>query len=438
MRIGAKSAFSVIVCTAVVFYGLVANSNLAVFAQQPPATFPVIVVFDENAPFSQFADQYRPDDRAVANPAAWDYQDRGVGGAMQNLERLHGFRAERVFSAALRGFSTRLTARQIADLQSDPMVAYVEPDGAMNIVQRPPPTPPPSPSPSPRPGDGGGASPQVLPWGIDRIDADLSSTIAGDGSGAVENVSVYIIDTGISTTHQDLNVIAHVNFAGGSNADCNGHGTHVAGTVAARDNAYDVVGVVPGAPLIGVKVLGCSGSGTTSGVIAGVDWVTANATGQPAIANMSLGGGLSTALDTAVQNSAASGVFYSIAAGNSGANACNQSPARTGAGTNNGIMTTAAIDSANKEATWSNFGTCVDIWAPGVSILSTKLGGGVTTLSGTSMAAPHVGGGGALYLSANPGTAPDFVESILRSFAISTGTQSKDGAPIRSLNVAPF
>jgi subtilisin family serine protease len=317
------------------------------------------------------------------------------------------------------------------DLENDPTVSYMEPDGTMSIVQRP--APPPSP---PRPGGGSGSG-QVVPWGIDRIDADLSATLAGNGSGAVENVSVYIIDTGIDTTHQDLNVVAHVNFAGGSNADCHGHGTHVAGTASARDNAYDVVGVVPGAPLTGVKVLGCNGSGTTSGVIAGIDWVTANAV-KPAVANMSLGGSASTALDTAVQNSAASGVFYSIAAGNGGVNACTQSPARAGAGTDNGIMTTAATDSANKEASWSNFGPCIDIWAPGVSVLSTKRGGGTVTYSGTSMAAPHTGGGAALYLSGNPGVDPSLVESILKTFAVSTGTMSKDGAAISLLNVGSF
>jgi subtilisin family serine protease len=275
-----------------------------------------------------------------------------------------------------------------------------------------------------------------VPWGIDKVDADISSTHAGDGSGAIGNVTAYIIDTGIYS-HADLNVINHVNFAGGTNADCNGHGTHVGGTVAARDNTADVVGVAPGAPLVGVKVLGCSGSGSTAGVIAGVDWVTANAGGTAAIANMSLGGSASTALDNAVKNSAANGVFYSIAAGNSAANACSQSPARAGAGTDNGIMTTAAVDSASAEASFSNYGSCVDIWAPGVNVLSTKLNGGTVSYSGTSMAAPHVGGAGALYLS-NVAANPILLESILRATAVATGTTSKDGAAIKLLNVATF
>jgi serine protease len=201
----------------------------------------------------------------------------------------------------------------------------------------------------------------------------------------------------------------------------------VAGTVAAKDNTINVVGVAPGAPLTGVKVLGCGGSGTTSGVIKGVDWVTVNAV-KPAIANMSLGGGASDSLDSAVTKSADSGVFYSIAAGNSGANACNYSPAR--AGTHDGVMTTAATNSSDQEASWSNYGPCVDVWAPGVSILSTKKGGGTTTMSGTSMAAPHVGGTGALYLSLNTGASAATAESQLKTDAVSTGTTSKDGRAI--------
>jgi subtilisin family serine protease len=238
-----------------------------------------------------------------------------------------------------------------------------------------------------------------------------------------------VIDTGIYR-HTDLYRVKHVNFVGdGRNTDCHGHGTHVVGTLAAKDNTTDVVGVAPGAPLTGVKVLGCNGSGATSGVIKGVDWVTANAR-KPAIANMSLGGGLSQALDDAVRRSAASGVFYSIAAGNNGADACLKSPARAGAGTDNGIATVAATTSSDGETSWSNYGPCVDVWAPGASILSTKKGGGTTTMSGTSMAAPHVGGGAALYLSKNTTASPTTVEGALTSGATITANTSKDGATI--------
>ncbi|HYN85538.1 MAG TPA: S8 family serine peptidase, partial [Pyrinomonadaceae bacterium] len=237
--------------------------------------------------------------------------------------------------------------------------------------------------------------------------------------------------------HPDINLVGHVNFAGGKNEDCNGHGTHVAGTIAARDNADYVVGVAPGAPVTGVKVLGCSGSGSWSGVISGIDWVTANAR-KPAVANMSLGGGANTAVDDAVRRSAASGVFYALAASNDGDNACNYSPARAGGNTNNGIATTGATDSSDREASWSNYGPCVDIWAPGVSILSTRRGGGTTTMSGTSMASPHVAGGAALYLSRNTGASPSQVESALRSAAVSTGTNSKDGRAITREYVGSF
>lgn len=207
--------------------------------------------------------------------------------------------------------------------------------------------------------------------------------------------------------------------------------------MAARDNAQDVVGVAPGAPLTGVKVLGCKGTGSYSNIIKGIDWVTANAA-RPAVANMSLEGPTSQALDDAVRNSAASGILYSIAAGNDTQPACNYSPARAGLAkedTNtdgiinqndsNGIVTTAATDATDAEASFSNYGKCVDIWAPGVGILSTKMGGLTTTMSGTSMAAPHVGGGGALYLSTNTSATPMDVEQMLKARAQTPGTISK-------------
>jgi subtilisin family serine protease len=384
-------------------------------AQQPAATFPVIVVMDDHISLQGYRAAARADDRARVHPEAWGYLDHEVVGAVQALEAGHGFHAYHVYSGVLRGFAAWLTARQIDALESDPMVAYVEPDGVMSILA------------------------QTVPWGVGRIDADISSARAGNGSGVVTGVNVFIIDTGIAT-HPDLNRVRHVNFTGdGRNTDCNGHGTHVAGTVAARDNTSDVVGVAPGAPLTGVKVLGCNGSGTTSGVIKGVDWVTANAS-KPAVANVSLGGGFSQALNDAVLRSVRSGVFYAVAAGNSGAQACDGSPASAGAGTNNGIMTTAATDRTNNEASFSNFGRCVDIWAPGVSILSTRRGGGTTTFSGTSMASPHVAGTAALYLSkrANATATPAAVEAALSVDARETDTSSKDGRDINLIYAGDF
>jgi subtilisin family serine protease len=326
-----------------------------------------------------------------------------------------------VYSSAIEGYAAVFPNDQaLQRVQNDPRVAYVEQDQVVRAVA------------------------QTLPWGIDRVDADKSTTAAIDGVGTVSNVNAYIIDSGIYY-HADLNVVNHVNpsGAGGGNKDCNGHGTHVAGTVAAKDNAQDVVGVAPDVSLTGVKVLSCSGSGSWSGVIKGIDWVTAEEqkpenVNKPAIANMSLGGGASQAVDDAVRNSANSGIFYSIAAGNDGANACNYSPARAGRTKNadgtwnkdNGIMTVAATNKSDGETSFSNYGPCVDIWAPGYSILSTKKGGGTTTMSGTSMAAPHAAGGGALYLSSQASSNPETVEVALKSAAQKPGTKSKDGAEI--------
>jgi subtilisin family serine protease len=274
-----------------------------------------------------------------------------------------------------------------------------------------------------------------MPWGVDRVDADQSSTISGNGSGAVNGVNIYVIDTGIGT-HPDLNLVRHVTMdTAWSTTDCHGHGTHVAGTVGARDNTGYVVGVTPAVRLTAVKVLGCDGAGPLSTVIKGVDWVTANAV-RPAVVNMSLGGPPSDAGDAAVLNSVSSGLVYVVAAGNAGGNACSYSPARLGA--RNGVITVAATDRYNREPSWSNYGACVDLWAPGASILSTRLGGGTITMNGTSMAAPHVTGAAALYRSIFTGATPASVENALKMFSRSFGTVSKDGRAIRIVNVGEF
>lgn len=390
--------------------GAASYSASAQQADTNPATFPVIIVFKDNAPVKEFRSQFRPDARAKAMPEAWSYVDPGVGGAVNHLEKRFGFLAHHVYSKAMKGFAARLNAQQISALENDELVAYVEADGVMT------------------------ANAQTLPWGVDRIDADTSSTAAGNGSGAVSNVNVYVIDTGVGT-HPDLFKVRHVNMVQGTNTDCHGHGTHVAGTVAGRDNDSDVVGVAPGAPITGVKVLDCAGSGTTSGVIKGIDWVTANAK-KPAVANMSLGGGASQALDDAVKRSADSGIFYAIAAGNSGVDACTQSPAR--AGTYEGVMTVGATDNTDNDPSWSNYGACVDIWAPGVGILSTKLKGGTATMSGTSMAAPHVAGTAALFLSTHTGMAPALVEAQLKADAVNPGTLSNSGQTINLIRAGGY
>jgi aqualysin 1 len=329
-------------------------------------------------------------------------------------QRQEGFEVGFVYTEALEGFSAEIPDDSLADVRNNSRVAYVERDKVVTVAA------------------------QALPWGVDRIDADRGSTRAGNGSGAISGVNIYVIDTGIDATHADLNVVrSDVNFHGGPDTDCEGHGTHVAGILAAEDNMGWVVGVAPGAPLISVKVLGCGGSGTLSNVIKGVDWVTANAD-KPAVANLSLSGRASKALDSAVKRSANSRVFYSVSAGNQGQNACKRSPARAGAGTNNGIVTIAATRRSDVETPWSNFGRCVDLWAPGKKILSTKRGGGNRLMSGTSMAAPHAGGTAALYLAGRPHALPANVESVLKGDSKRTDKKSKDGRRIRLVNAGRY
>jgi aqualysin 1 len=374
----------------------------------------MIVVFQPQATFDDFRGRYQTDERERQHPQIWGYLDLDVFAAVQDLETTLGFRADHIYSAALRGFAARLTAQQISVLENNRLVAYTEADGFMRTQA------------------------QQLPWGIDRIEADVSSMQAGNGQGAITNVVVYIIDTGIDSGQGDLNVAAHVKllpFPNFLNEDCNGHGTHVAGTASAVDNNLDVVGVAPGAPLAGIKVLSCLGVGSTSAVIKGVDLVTASGP-KPGVVNMSLGGTPSQALDDAVTNSVNAGFFYAVAAGNENDDACNGSPSRLGP--IDGVMSVAATDSNEQEASFSNYGNCVDIWAPGVNILSTKLGGGTTVLSGTSMASPHVAGAAALYLSLHPSATPSQVERAIKDDAVLTNTQSKDGRAISRLDVSNF
>jgi subtilisin family serine protease len=253
-------------------------------------------------------------------------------------------------------------------------------------------------------------------WGIDRIDQrarPLSGTYTYLSTGA--GVTAYIIDTGIRFDHSEFGGRATTGFdavtSGGNAADCNGHGTHVSGTVGGA-----TYGVAKGVSLVAVRVLGCSGSGSTSGVIAGIDWVTSDhIAGHPAVANMSLGGSASTALDNAVRNSIADGVSYAIAAGNGNQggiaqDACKYSPARVAE-----AMTIGATDSNDRKASWSNYGNCVDWFAPGVSITSAWYTSttATNTISGTSMATPHTTGVAALYLQTNPGASPQQVRDAL-------------------------
>jgi aqualysin 1 len=332
--------------------------------------------------------------------------------AVANLHAVrYGASVEHVWSSALHGYSAVIPNDRVAAVRADQNVAYVELDGIATTTA------------------------QTLPWGVDKIDADVSSTLAGNGSGVIANVDAYVIDTGIDTSHPDLNVVEFRQYASGPPRDCNGHGTHVAGTIGARDDTAGVVGVAPGIRLHAIKVLNCAGSGSWSDVISGINYVAAT-TARPAVANMSLGGPQNTAVDDAVKGAVAKGVFFGVAAGNDGADACGHSPAA--AGTTSGVDTVAATDSSDTEASWSNYGNCVDIWAPGVSIYSTYKSGSYATLSGTSMATPHVVGGAALYLSSHTTANPGAVETALRNAATTTSKKSKDGRTIIREHVGGF
>lgn len=300
---------------------------------------------------------------------------RKSGTAILAKYRIADANIEHVYGSTIEGFSVSLTDEQYQLLVKDPSVKYIEPDRIISIAQG-----------KGKPGGGGGGSTgQTTPWGITRVGGAANYT----GSG-----KAYIVDTGIDLDHPDLNVSneGFNAFTSGRDAgsldDGNGHGTHVAGAVAAINNTEGVVGVAAGALVVPVKVLDSRGSGSYSGVIAGVNYVGANG-GTGDVANMSLGGPVSQALDDAVL-AASSKVKFAIAAGNSSANAANYSPARVN-GTN--IYTVSSMAQGDKWSSFSNFGNPpIDYCAPGSSILSTWKGGGYNTISGTSMAAPHVAG----------------------------------------------
>jgi subtilisin family serine protease len=322
------------------------------------------------------------------------------------LARLHGARVHHTYHRAVRGFAATLPPRVVEILERHPNILLIEPDRVVTAdVTQPNAT-----------------------WGLDRIDQrdlPLSTTYTYTPTGA--GVRAYIIDTGLRTAHSEFGGRASIGFdaLGGNGQDCNGHGTHVAGTVAGS-----VYGVAKTATPIAVRVLNCQGSGSTSGVIAGVDWVTNNHI-KPAVANMSLGGGASSVLDNAVRNSIAAGVTYSIAAGNSNANACNSSPARV-----TEALTVGATTQTDARASFSNFGSCLDLFAPGVGITSawSTSNTATNTISGTSMAAPHVAGVAALFLQTNPSATPAAVGSAITSSATTNKvTGAGTGSPNRLL-----
>jgi subtilisin family serine protease len=305
------------------------------------------------------------------------------GGDPTSVAAVAGVSPHFVYTAALNGFAAELNDGQLNALQHNPNVEYIEEDGVATIS----------------------TTQSGATWGIDRIDQrnrPLSGTYTYTTTAS--NVTAYIIDTGLQANHPQFGGRAAMVYGA---ADCNGHGTHVAGTIGSS-----TYGVAKGVKLRGVRVLDCAGSGAYSTIIAGIDWVRLNAV-KPAVANMSLGGGLNTSLNTAATNLANSGVFLAVAAGNENQNACNVSPASA-----SGVFTTAASTSTDAKASYSNWGSCVEAYAPGSSITSTWLNSGTNTISGTSMASPHVAGVAALY----KGNFGDAASSTVSSWIINNST----------------
>jgi len=320
-------------------------------------------------------------------------------GLARKLTADHGGSIKYTYSHTLLGFAGRIPPQAIEGIRHNPNVDFVERDGIMQAT--------------------------VGSWGLDRIDQrnlplDGSFTPGGDGS----SVQAWILDTGIDygridqfdarfDKSKDWDFVDNDNDA----SDCHGHGTHVAGTVGSKD-----YGVANGVTIIGIRVLNCQGSGSYSGVIAGIDYVAANAT-VPAVANMSLSGSTSSSVNLAIKKAVNDAhVVFAVAAGNDNISACNRSPASAPE-----AITVGSTTSSDSRSSFSNYGTCVDLFAPGSSIISTLMGGGIGTKSGTSMAAPHVAGVAALYLQANPGWSATQVWSAMQGDATS-GVVSNPGS----------
>ncbi|MER5264278.1 S8 family peptidase [Actinosynnema sp. NPDC002837] len=337
----------------------------------------------------------------------------GSAASAQSLADQYGGHVDTVYRSALNGFAVSLPEQAAKRLAANPAVEYVEQDQVFTIQATQ--TNPPS-------------------WGINRVDQrnlplDTSYSYTSTGSG----VNAYVIDTGVRITHTTFGGRARNGYDAVDNdsvaQDGNGHGTHVAGTIAGSQ-----YGVAKGATIYGVRVLNNAGSGTLADVIEGIDWVTANHV-KPAVANMSLGGGVSTTIDAAVRRSVAAGVTYAVAAGNSNANASNYSPARVAE-----AITVGATTNTDARASYSNYGSILDIFAPGSSITSAwhTSDTATNTISGTSMATPHVAGAAARYLQGARTATPAQVSSYLvGQSTASKVTNPGSGSPNRLLYLAP-
>jgi subtilisin family serine protease len=343
----------------------------------------------------------------------------------QGIERAvvaSGGRVKTFYTSAINGFAAELPPAALKKLQADPNVAFIEPDSIASISGD---------WTAANQVDAFGAQSDPV-WGLDRIDQrelPLDQTFTYDNTAT--DVHAYVVDTGILASHEDFGGRVGPGFTAYSDehgtSDCHGHGTHVAGTIAGS-----TYGVAKGVTLHPVRVLFCDGRGEYSDVIAGLEWILTN--GQsPGVVNMSLGGPISTSLDQAVNNVIAAGFAVVIAAGNSGDDACNYSPARVA-----DAITVGATDSSDNRASFSNIGTCLDLFAPGVFIQSAYYTSDTISayLSGTSMAAPHVSGGAALYLQDNPSASPQHVGQFITEIAsIGRINGPGSGSPNRLLYV---